>query len=154
MFRPGFYAMREDARTHALEPFEDNNLGPAVTAFHSYEQDENRAVSAANALITLWLKSSQDSSSDELAAAYDTCLEIAIHGFAPFEVDARERFRVLVLRQLAADQERLPRAWLELVVLKIHKAGDAEPFEGSALLEIANNLILGSWPSGQGMPRS
>ena len=50
---------REDALTHALEPFEDNNLGPAVTAFHSYEQDENRAVSAANALITLWLKSSK-----------------------------------------------------------------------------------------------
>jgi hypothetical protein len=134
---------REDALTHALEPFGDNNLGPAVTAFHSYEPDKDRAVSAANALITLWLKTGQDSTPDELAAAYDICLRIAIHGFAPFEVSARERFRVLVLRQLAADQERLPLAWLESTVTKIQEAGGAEPFEGSGLLEIANHIIPG-----------
>ena len=131
----------EDALIHALEPFGAEDLGEAITTFHSYDTDKDRAVSAANALITLWLKSGSDSIPNELAAAYDICLKIAIHGFAPFEVNARERFRILLLRQLATDQRRLPRAWLESAIAKIKEAGNNEPFEGAALLRIANDTI-------------
>ena len=139
----------EDTLIHAIEPFGAEDLGEVVTTFHSYDTGKDRAVSAANALITLWLKSGKDSTPHELAAAYDICLKIAIHGFAPFEVNTRERFRVLVLRQLAADQGRLPRTWLKSAVTKIQEAGDKEPFEGSALLRIAYDTIPGlmaAWP--------
>ena len=96
----------------ALEPFAGDFDEP-VCSFHSYWPDEGRAVSTVNALITLWLASGSDSP-DELAGAYDTCLEIATLGFGPPRRDPG-RFRILVLRQLAADQHRVPRIWLESV---------------------------------------
>lgn len=76
--------------THS-SPFA-SDLHVMITSFHSYWPDLDRAVSAANALITLWLTSSRDSAPDELAAAYDTC------------------FRIMVLRQLALScRERVAR---------------------------------------------
>jgi hypothetical protein len=133
----------DDALAHALEPFA-RDLGRAVIAFHSYWPDQNRATSAANALITLWMASSSKSSPHELAAAYDTCLKIAIHGFAPPDIGPRERFRVLVLRQLAADQWRLPQAWLESAIKKIQEAGEDETFERAVLLRMANDILCGT----------
>jgi hypothetical protein len=47
--------------------------GPIVTTIHCYWPDPDRATSAANALITMWLASGTDSTPDELATAYDTC---------------------------------------------------------------------------------
>jgi hypothetical protein len=131
---------RDDALVHALEPFA-GDLDAMITSFHSYWPDPDRAVSAANALITLWLASSKDSAPDELAAAYDTCLKIVVQGFSPYDTETWERFRVMVLRQLAADQQRLPQAWLNSAVTIIQDATHADAPEGAALLRIANEAL-------------
>jgi hypothetical protein len=133
----------DDAIAHALEPFADD-LGAVVTSFHGYWHD--RSISAANALITLWLASSQDSSPQVLAAAYDTCLLISISGFAPYDTDTRKRFRTIVLRQLAADYQRLPQRWLATAAREIKEAGqsgdkDKLAQEGLALLNMAIEII-------------
>jgi hypothetical protein len=132
----------DDAAAHALEPFADH-LGTVITSFHGYWQD--RSVSAANALITLWLASSQDSAPDKLAAAYDACLLIAISGFAPFDTETRQRFRAVFLHQLAADLPRLPEAWIKAAAREIKQAGDSVDKDrmakdGTALLRMANEL--------------
>jgi hypothetical protein len=130
----------DDFLAHALEPVA-NDLGPMVTTLHSYWPDPDRATSAANALITMWLTSGADSTPDELATAYDTCLQIAVHGFEPLEKLTRERFRWLVLRQLAADQHRLPKSWLEEAKLKILETRNDDRHQGAELLQIANETI-------------
>lgn len=132
--------VREDVCIHALEPFADQ-LGTAITTFHSYWYD--RSVSAANALITLWLTSSQDSSADELAAAYDTCLKISVHGFAPFDTQTRHLFRTIFLRQLSSDYHRLPRPWLESAAQAVRQGSKEDQYrhEAEALLEMASEIL-------------
>jgi len=131
----------DDLLAHALDPLA-GDLGAAIITIHSYGSDQDRAVTAANALITMWLVSSKDSTSDELATSFDSCLKIAIDGFAPFDTDTRERFRLLVLRQLAADQHRLPEAWLVSARLKITEARNGDPdHQGAELLRLANEVI-------------
>ena len=122
------------------EPFA-GDLDAMITSFHSYWPDADLAVSAANALITLWLTSSKDSAPDELAAAYGTCLKIVVQGFSPYDTETWERFRIMVLRLLAADQQRLPQAWLDSAVMKIQDATHADAPEGAALLRIANEAL-------------
>jgi hypothetical protein len=135
----------DDTLAHALEPFAAD-FDAAISGFHSV-WPEGHAVSAANALITLWLTSSKDSPGDELTAAYDTCLEIIIHDlFGPNASRTREHFRVLVLRQLAADQQRLPGDWLESLRARIQDTVTTTPdqIDGRAeLLRIVNENLSG-----------
>jgi hypothetical protein len=128
----------DDGVAHALEPF-SGDFDYMVTAFQDSRQ--GYPVSAANALITLWLTASQQKGPDELAAAYDTCLEIAIWGFAPFDVDIRTRFRDHFLRQLASDIHRLPTSWLGDAVKRINMAGVSTRMEGPALVRMANEIL-------------
>lgn len=131
----------DDICVHALEPLADC-MGTAITTFHSYWHD--RSVSAANALIKLWLVSSQDSPMDELAAAYDTCLKITIHGFAPFDSQARNLYRQIFLHQLSLDYHRLPKAWLESAARAIRQGSEVswnERHEGQALLRMAQQTL-------------
>jgi hypothetical protein len=129
---------KDDTVAHALEPF-SGDLGTMVTTFHDYRQ--GRPVSAVNALITLWITVSQEKSPDELAAAYDTCLRIAIHGFAPFDVDTRARFRAYVLHQLATDSHRLPASWLDDAIKQIREAGKSTNKEGSEFVRMASETF-------------
>jgi hypothetical protein len=129
----------DDAVAHALEPLV-GNLGRMITTFHYYYLRE-RPVSAANALITLWLTASQEKSTDDLAVAYDRCLRIAISGFAPFDVDVRAGFRDHFLRQLAADVYRLPASWLGEAIEQIKEAGNSLDDEGSDLVRMANEIL-------------
>ena len=129
---------QDDNVAHALEPF-SVDLSTMITTFHDFWQ--GRPVSAANALITLWLTASQQKNPDELATAYDTCLAIAIHGFAPIDVDTRARFREHFLRQLAVDTHRLPARWLGDAVEQIKRAGDSTKDEGSELVRMANEIL-------------
>ena len=99
-----------DALAHALDPI-GTELGATIQTFA--DCGHNHPVSAANALIKLWLTASQDSSPADLATAYTTCLQIAIHAFAPLDADAREKYRGLVLHQLAADCPRIPASLLD-----------------------------------------
>ena len=132
----------DDSLIHALAPLADN-LGHAISVFHSYWPEQGRALSAANALIALWLASGKDSPPGELITAYDTCLKIAIlGGFSPGGAATRERFRILVLRQVAAHRSRLPQDWLDSVVAKIWDAvSKGSVNAGEELLRIANETL-------------
>jgi hypothetical protein len=130
--------VKDDIVAHALEPFW-GDLGTMVTTFDDYW--EGRAVSAAHALITLWITATQENDPDELAAAYDTCLPIAIHGFAPFDVDTRARFRTHFLHQLATDFHRLPIGWLTEAIKQIKDAGKSTKQEGPDLVRMANEIL-------------
>jgi hypothetical protein len=130
---------KDDSVVHALEPFL-GDLGAMVTTFYDFGQ--GRPVSTVNALITLWITVSREKSSDELAAAYDTCLGIAIHGFAPDDFDTRKRFRDLFLRQLATDFHRLPASWLGDAIRQIKEAEEsANNTEVSGLVRMAKEII-------------
>ncbi|MGH3720862.1 MAG: hypothetical protein ACRDRI_18840 [Pseudonocardiaceae bacterium] len=129
----------DDIVAHALEPF-SRDLGGMITTFHVPGQ--GRSVSAANALITLWLTAGQEKSPDELAVAYGACLQIAIIGFAPSDdVDVRARFRDHFLRQLAANYRRLPPSWLRDAIEKIKEAGESASDEGPELVRMANEIL-------------
>lgn len=130
--------VEDDIVAHALEPF-SGDLGATVTTFYVLKQ--GRPVSAANALITLWLTATQEARPDELAVAYDACLAIVIHGFAPFDVETRARFRVHVLRQLATDFHRLPVDWLSDAVEQIKKAEKSTYNEGHDLVRMVNKIL-------------
>jgi hypothetical protein len=131
----------DDIAAHALEPFgSDLNI---ICSFHSYWPEPGYAMSTGNALITLWLASSSDCSPDELASAYDTCMEIAIHArFAPTASKLRTSYRNLVFRQLAADRQRVPQGWLNAVTRRIEAATiTGEATEQADLLRIAGNFL-------------
>jgi hypothetical protein len=137
----------DDTLAHALESFAGNFDDGAISSFHSHWQEQGRTVSTANALITLWLLSASDCSPTELTDAYDTCLEIAIRGkFSPTLDEIRHRFRTLVLRQLAADQQHLPLDWLNSVILRlrevtVNRSSEAE--EREELRQIAGAMLPG-----------
>ena len=133
----------DDTFAHALEPLA-TDLGKVTNTFHTYGSDPKRAVSAAHALVALLLASSKDSTQDELMIAYEDCLKIVIHGFAPSENKTRKLFRNIVLHQLAADQRRLPQDWLDSVIWKIQNAVNTGTDEGTELLRITGEA-LGFW---------
>lgn len=100
----------QDALIHALEPFE-NGLVSAISTFAGYWDDH--CVSAAHALIRLLTASGMQVSTAELAEAYDDCIHIALHAFAPFDKENEARYRDILLRQLGHDKNRLPGVWRE-----------------------------------------
>ena len=111
-----------DAPAHALEPL-SSELGATIQTFADTGQDH--PVSAANALIKLWLTARQDSAPADLAAAYTTCLRIAIYAFSPLDADTRDKYRALVLRQLAVDCSRIPASMLNSMIEDIRETGQA-----------------------------
>ncbi|MFF9803082.1 NACHT domain-containing protein, partial [Streptomyces rochei] len=72
----------DDIFAHALQPW-NGPWDTAVVTFHATRK--HPAVSAANALVRLWLTSDEDSTSTDLTAAFDVCLHIALNGFAPVD---------------------------------------------------------------------
>jgi hypothetical protein len=109
-----------DALAHALDPLAAE-LGVAIQTFSDCGQDH--PVSAANALIRLWITAGQDSTPSDLMAAYAACFQIALRAFSPLDTEARDKYRTLVLHQLAADRSRLPEAWLETMMEELNKVG-------------------------------
>ena len=142
----------DDTVAHALEPFTGSFDDVAMSSFHSYWPEQGRSVSTGNALVTLWLASASDCAPDDLARAYDTCLDIAIvAGFAPHLGEVRQRFRTMVFRQLAADRQRVPADWLTAVASRIQAASQApgKARQPAELLRIAGeNLpeLVGNQP--------
>jgi len=127
---------------HALEPLV-GSLDPTVGTVHTVP--DGRAVSPANALITLWLASSEDTSTDDLVNAYQTCLSIVVRGFfesATLDVTARESYCSIVFRQIALDRHRLPTAWVEDAVRQVEDAGQRD----RSLLRLARDLLSDSRP--------
>lgn len=128
----------DDIFAHALQPW----AGPwdtAVVTFHATR--EHPAASATNALVRLWLTSDQDSTTADLTAAFDVCLHIALNGFAPVDMDTRRRFRLVFLRRLAADWERLEHDWVEQAMRAIHEGGNNASDEGPQFLDAAREIL-------------
>ena len=98
-------------------------------------------VSAANALIKLWLTAGQDSAPADLAAAYTTCLRIATYGFSPLDADTRDKYRALVLRQLAVDLSRIPALLLHNMIEDVRESCHAEDnFHHQVALVLDENM--------------
>ena len=49
-----------------------------------------------------------------------------VHGFSPYDTETWERFRIMVLRLLAADQQRVPQSGLTRPCMKIEDATHAD----------------------------
>jgi CheY-like chemotaxis protein len=110
--REGYFLcdVDQDAVIHTLDPLAAGLL-PSITTFAGYWDD--RCVSAAHALVRLWVASAMPASSEELVAAYDDCIEIALKAFAPFDTATQTRYQHIILRQLDRDRSRLPGVWRE-----------------------------------------
>jgi hypothetical protein len=115
-----------DAPAHALEPL-SNELDATIQTFA--DTGQGHPVSAAHALIKLWLTAGQDSTPADLAAAYTTCLRIAAYAFSPLDADIRDKYRTLVLHQLAVDCWRIPASLLNRTIEDIRQNGsDGDDF--------------------------
>jgi hypothetical protein len=122
-------AVNEDIYVHALEPLFDRH-SPAVTTFHDFR--ERGPVSGVQALLTLWVRVGEGAPREEIADAAETCLRIALHGFAPFEAEGRRHFRVLLFNNLVAIRHTLPDGWV---------AGLAARFETESRVDDRDELL-------------
>lgn len=108
--------LAEDIAWHGLEPFtyaariDDQHRDEATTGFGILSQAV--AISASHALIKVWVVSS-NGDDDELAAAYRDCLRVIVGSRGPDETANLKTFLALLLRQLAADVDRLPKSFLD-----------------------------------------
>lgn len=129
----------DDVVVHGLEPL----AGPwdtAVTTF--FDGGDEPPVSAAHAMITLWLRIDQDCTARELTAAFDVCLRTALNSFAPDDRDTRARFRLMFLRRLAADWQRLEPEWTQRAMRSIYDGGkDATVDEGAQFRDVAREVL-------------
>jgi hypothetical protein len=140
----------DDVLLHALEPLLVGLLGSTVATFHEvHGWSAGGAVSAAHALLRLWLALSEPTSPDQLAATHDTCLKIAIHGFGPYDVETRRRYRQLVLRLLAMNRARLPEAFLRDATNQLRAGGR---YESAELLALARKELPGLLPEDPAPP--
>lgn len=128
----------DDTLAHALEPFA-RHLPRAVSTFFDFRQ--GRTVSAAHALINLWLASGTRDH-EPIVEAHTICLEFAINGFAPYDVGPRRVFRQQYFHQLAADRAWLPADWLRDAVDRLKRATEADSKEAGDLLQIATRYRL------------
>ncbi|MEU4526557.1 AAA family ATPase [Amycolatopsis sp. NPDC024027] len=126
-----------DTVAHALAPFADD-YGTMITTLWGF--GDGRPFSAANALMTLWLKAGSEASGDELAAAYDPCMRYAVHGFAPDDSDTRRKFRLLFLHQLQVVRDRLPLAALDRTVREMLRTDGPEVEDKEDLLTLTRAI--------------
>lgn len=131
-------AVNEDVYVHALEPF-FGSLDTAITTFHDFQR--RGPASAMQTLFSLWLLSTTGARPERLAAVAETCLWIAMQGFAPYDAETRRQFRVLVLNHFVAIRHSLPDRWVADLAARL----EVEPFveERAELLELTKRII---WP--------
>jgi len=106
--------VNDDVMAHALESFSPK-LSSVVTVI---AKTNNRSVSAAHALIRLWIASTTEAGGDELATAYEDCIDVALHAFASFD-DAQSTYQAIILYLLSDDRKRLPVSWRESMGRKL-----------------------------------
>jgi hypothetical protein len=131
----------EDILAHALEPIEAA-LGSAILTFHGYWPD--RCLSAAHALIALLLASAENRPAADLAAAYETCLQIALWGFAPYDTETAKRYATIVLNNMRTDLNRLPSAWIETVTGHIRRTTEKN---GLLVRSLADQILSTNSPA-------
>jgi len=131
----------DDLAQHALEPL-TAAVEDAVVMVHGFWED--RAVSAAQSLITLWLLISTDSRAEELVDAFGVAIEIARRGFPPTGVESRRNFRIILLRTLRDHRDRLDPG--QYVALRRHFEDGTEdrrytPDEPEDLAALATEIL-------------
>lgn len=105
---------RVDMLLHALEPLA-GVLDGAVEQYYVLWQD--RTVSAMHALLTIFVNRGTD---DELARAYDVCLDICQAGMVGVGREEPTRiFRELVTRQLQIDLPRMSATWAQKTAARL-----------------------------------
>jgi NACHT conflict system protein/ATPase family protein associated with various cellular activities (AAA) len=129
-------AVGEDTFVHALAPLL-GAFGSTITTFHDLQG--RGPVSPAHALFYLWLRSTIGPT--PLTDAAETCLRIAMHGFAPADKLTRHRFRELVLRQFVAIRDRLPEHWLSRIAARVESEPDLDRRERDDLLEMVQRIL-------------
>jgi hypothetical protein len=107
----------DDHFTHALEPLM-SQFPPAIATFIT-GPGSSRLISAAHALIRIWLLSGQRTAPQELAAAYDDGLALCDKRVSSWDDITYDRYLFVILRQLSADAHHLPRAWLAATLTRI-----------------------------------
>jgi len=131
-------AVNEDVYVHALEPLFEQ-LSTAITTFHDFRG--RGPVSAAQALISLWLSAGEGAPPEDLADAAETCVRIAMHGFAPNDVETRRRFRVLLLNHLVTIQHKLPDGWVAGLAKRFAEGRRVD--ERAELVEMTARIVEG-----------
>ena len=131
----------DDVMAHALEPFYPK-LSTSVTTVIGMDA---RSLSAAHALIRLWVASTTDASAAELTAAYDDCIYIALHDFEPADGD-ESVYRSAILHLLSSDQKRLPGSWREgmrqkLTVRPEYQSEAARRFSDRVIVKLGFRLM-------------
>jgi hypothetical protein len=138
----------DDIIWHGIEPISvdldlrggnDQRDVEATTAFSAISDEE--AVSVTHAMIRLWLTSSHPAGAGELQKAYKDCLT-AIEGSRPdYDAGSRNDYLARVLRQLAADRERLPGEFRAELLSRLRKSILQEPY-------LSDHPILRDWAAG------
>lgn len=125
----------DDAVMHALEPL------PGRFAFAFSGAAAGPANSAANALIRLWLASNHSTDTDGLVTAYEKALEVVKICFAPADIESRQEFATLFLRQLIIDQQHLPDGWFHSILDHIDTAGERNLEKVADFLHLARQIV-------------
>lgn len=108
----------DDIIWHGLEPIvlemdlrvrADESVIEATTAFGVLSEEQ--AVSVTHAMTRLWLTSSDPAGSEKLQQAYDNCLNVIERSRPADDTVSRNDYLARVLRQLAADSDRLSRVF-------------------------------------------
>ncbi|GAA4563861.1 hypothetical protein GCM10023193_33960 [Planotetraspora kaengkrachanensis] len=103
-----------DIAWHALAPItremddadrRDLNDVEATTAFATLSADQ--ALSVTNAITRLWIASSRPTGGVDLQQAYEDCLSVIQRSRPDEDTVSRDAYLARVLRQIAADRERL-----------------------------------------------
>jgi hypothetical protein len=131
----------DDVMAHALEPLYPK-LSTSVTTVAGMD---GRSLSAAHALIRLWVASTTDASAAELTTAYDDCIHIALHDFEPVDGD-ESVYRRAILHLLSSDRGRLPESWRESIRQRLtdhpeNQSEEARRFSERVIVKLGFRLI-------------
>lgn len=113
----------EDIIWHGIAPLVEEldrndpspDLAPAGATTSFATGIGGEAVSVTHALLQLWLASSQPTEPGDLGQVYENCLQVIHWSRHPSAEASRSSFFARVLRQLAADHERLDRQTLTAI---------------------------------------
>lgn len=148
--------LAEDVAWHGLEPatreldavaFEETPHSEATTAFARI--GEGDAVSVTHAMIRLWLASSRPSGAEGLEQDYEDCLTVIGSSRPMVDTAGRAAYHARLLRQMAADRDRLSREFLLKVSERLRYTILNEEY-------LAANPLVRSWAqqafAGLGLP--
>ena len=138
--------LAEDIAWHGLEPvtreldFGTSGTTPypseATAAFGLISEDE--AISVTHAMIRLWLASSRPTGTGGLEQEYENCVLAIARSRSERDTAARDSYHARLLRQMAADRDRLSDEFL---------LGVRDRFQDSVLKEdyLDENPLVRSW---------